>query len=207
MPRKKFSLAALKKLASNLAASDKTDKRAAAPDDPPWLSHVAMLTGVLAALAGVLTVRSTSLTNDAIYQSNQAILAQTQASDAWAEYQADSIKARIVETQLVPSSPIGAGDRAGLEDIDKDLRARQPKAKQTAADKESARDDYMKQGLDRLAEKDLLGYASLAAQLGIALASVAALVNKLGVFHMGVVVGVIGVGIAAYALLGNMLAK
>jgi hypothetical protein len=206
MPGKKFSITTVKKLAADLAASDKA-KKPAADDGPPWLSHVAMLTGVLAALAGVLTVRSTSLTNDAIYQSNQAILAQTQASDAWAEYQADSIKARVVETQMVPSSPIAAEDRSDLEAIDNDLRARQPKAKQTAADKEAARDAYMKQGLDRLAEKDLLGYASLAAQLGIALASVAALVKKRSIFHAGVAVGVAGVAITAYAFLEHMLVK
>ncbi len=81
--------------------------------EAPWIKHVALLTGVLAAVAGfLLTVRMTILTNDAIYLSNQAILAQTEASDAWAEYQADSIKARIVETQLIPSNPLDAADHA-----------------------------------------------------------------------------------------------
>jgi Domain of unknown function (DUF4337) len=206
MAGKKFSMAAVKKLAAHLAATDKSAK-STTDDGPPWIGHVAMLTGVLAALAGVLTVRSTSLTNDAIYQSNQAILAQTQASDAWAEYQADSVKARVVEMQMLPSSTISTADRNNLEGMDNDLRERQPKAKQTAADKESERDDYLKKGLGNLAEKDLLGCASLAAQLGIALASVAALVKNRSVFHLGVAVGVIGLGIAGYALMGHLLVK
>jgi hypothetical protein len=205
MSKKRFSLAAVKKLAADLAASDASAKRPAAEDDPPWLSHVAMLTGVLAALAGVLTVRATNLTNDAIYQSNQAILAQTQASDAWSEYQADSIKARIVDTQLMASGSIGEGDRASLEESSRDLRGRQPKLKQAATDKEAERNNYLKHGLDLLGEKDLMNYASLAAQIGIALASVAALVKKRPVFHVAVTIGVIGVAIAAYAVLGPML--
>src|SRR5580704_15857895 len=111
MPKKKFSLHAVAKLASHLVDGGKTEKHGDGADDPPWLKQVAMLTGVLAALAGILTVRATGLTNDAIYESNQAILAQTQASDAWAEYQAESIKARIIETQMIPSNAKSDEDR------------------------------------------------------------------------------------------------
>ena len=88
----------LKSVIAKLKA--RIDARKQDGDNPPWLRQVAMLTGVLAALSGFLAVRSTSLTNDAIYESNQAILAQTQSSDAWSEYQADSIKARIVEVAM-----------------------------------------------------------------------------------------------------------
>ena len=82
-------------------AASLRELQAATGEDPSWIKQVAVLTGVLAAISGYLVVRSTMLTNDAIYMSNQAILAQTQSSDAWAEYQADSIKARVVETALL----------------------------------------------------------------------------------------------------------
>jgi hypothetical protein len=139
------------------------------------------------------------LTNSAIYQSNQAILAQTESSDTWAEYQANSIKARIVETQLIPSNRMSAKDRADLTVVDEDLRGRQPKLKETATEKAAERDNHLKEGLGRLAEKDLLEYASLCAQLGIALASVAALVKKRGIFHVAIAVGVAGIAVTAYA--------
>jgi len=50
-----------------------------------------------------------------------------------------------------------------------------------------------------LAEKDLLGYAGLAAQLGIALASVAALVRRRAAFYAGIAAGTVATAITAYA--------
>lgn len=189
------------KFIKGLTQSDRDDEESKGPNDPPWVRQVAMLTGILAALAGFLTVRSTNLTNEAIYQSNQAILAQAIASDSWAEYQADSIKARIVETEILPSSPLNAEDKSKLTKIDDGLRERQPQSKKLAEDKEHERDDHMSSGLKRLGEKDLLGYAGLAAQLGIALASVAALVRRRFAFHAGILVGTFGILITAYAFL------
>ena len=166
----------------------------------PWIKQVAMLTGVLAAMSGFLEVRSTVITNDAIYQSNQAILAQSQASDAWNEYQADSIKARIVETALETTSNLNAEKRASLTKEDGDLRDRQTGIKQTALAKIDERDTHLKDGRGRLAERDLLGYAGLAAQMGIALASVAALVRWRAPFIVGIFMGSMGAMIAGYAL-------
>lgn len=166
-------------------------------DAPGWLKQVAMLTGVLAAISGYLTVRSATLTNDAIYMSNRAILAQTQSSDAWAEYQADSIKARVVETAILatPNSP----NLDALTKEAKELRDRQPALRKTATDKTAERDEHLKDGGKRLAERDQLVYAGFAAQVGIALASVAALVRSRIVFYMGIGAGVAGVMLMIYA--------
>jgi len=176
---------------------DATQKNAA--DNPPWIKQVAMLTGVLAAISGFLVVRSTAVTNNAIYESNRAILSQTQASDAWSEYQADSIKAHIVETALATAQAASTDSRAALTKQAADLRARQPKLKQTATDKTAERDQHLQIGLKWLAEKDLLGYAGFAAQLGIALASVAALVRWRTPFLAGIVAGALCIGITLYA--------
>ncbi|MGH6969245.1 MAG: DUF4337 family protein [Stellaceae bacterium] len=169
-----------------------------ATDNRPWVKQVAMLTGVLAAISGFLVVRSTAVTNNAIYESNQAILSQTQASDAWNEYQADSIKARVVETALATAAMLSPESRATLTKQSADLRNRQPKVKQTALDKTAARDQHLQIGLKWLAEKDLLGYAGLAAQLGIALASVAALVRWRTPFIVGIAAGAVCIAITVY---------
>src|SRR5882724_3817458 len=109
----------LKPIIDNVARQIE-ERRKAGSEDPPWIRQVAMITGVLAAMAGFLAVRSTMLTNDAIYMSNRAILAQTQSSDAWSEYQADSVKARIVETGMIVTSV--AENREALAKQDKELR-------------------------------------------------------------------------------------
>ena len=174
---------------------------------PPWVACVAMLTGVLAAVAGFLTVRATTLTNNAIYESNQAILAQAQSSDDWNEYQSDSIKARIIETQLATA---GAGldpqVRSTLEAQEQDFRDRQPKTQSAAQAKAAERDDHLSHGKDYLATRDLISYANLATELGIALASVAAMVRVRRAFEGALLVGATGIGIAAYALLRQYLA-
>ncbi len=196
----------VKALTAQFAASGDIKSAATAPDAPSWIGHVAVLTGVLAALTGFLTVRSTVLTNEAIYESNQAILSQTQASDAWSEYQANSIKAHIVEMQLLPSNHLSAGDRENLAKMDSEIRGRQPLSKQMATGKIQEREDHLAHGLKLLQQKDMLGYASMIAQLGIALASVAAMVRKRIAFDIGIAAAVIAVGITAYVFIFGYLA-
>lgn len=207
MLKKKLSFASIEKLVKSFTDSDKKGGHTepSDPNSPAWLKYVAILTAALAGLAGFLVVRSATLTNQAIFESNQAILAQAQASDAWAEYQADSIKARIVETQLVPSSPLSAEDRAALAKTDEDLRARQPQSKQTANDETAERDKHMRKTQILADEKGRLEYASLAAQLGIVLGSVAAMVKKPVVLHAAILAGIAGAGITVWAMVGAFL--
>ncbi len=167
---------------------------------PLWMKRVPMITGVLAGLAGFLTVKGANLSNQAIYRSNQAVLHQATASDKWAEYQADSIKRHIDQTAL----KVGVADPAAKADLEKeqtDLKARQPGIRDLAVAEEAVREQELKEGEKRLAVKDLLDYAGVAAQLGIALASVAALTKKKEAFSVGLFVGVLAVAITAYALI------
>ena len=165
------------------------------------MGQVAVLTGVLAALTGFLTVRMTTLTNQAIYESGQAILSQTEASDAWSEYQAESIKAHIVEMQILPSSPLNANDKAALRKTDEDFRDKQTGLKQAATGKIAERDAHLQTSTKHLAGRDILGYASMAAQMGIALASVAALVHKRPVFYAAAALGGVAVMMTAYVFM------
>jgi len=205
MASRRKVISKVKALTRHLAKVAAGAKPSATEDAPAWVNHVAVLTGVLAALTGFLTVRSTTLTNEAIYESNQAILSQSQASDAWSEYQANSIKAHIVEMQLLPSSRISAQDRANLTRMDAEIRARQPSSKQTADAQIQQRQEHLASGLKHLQQKDMLGYAGMIAQLGIALASVAALVRKRIAFDAGVAAGVIAIAITAYVFAGDYL--
>jgi hypothetical protein len=185
----------VKALAQKFTKHEKSDEAA-----PKWVGYVALLTGILAGLAGFLTVRATTLTNNAIYESNQAILAQAQSSDSWNEYQADSIKARIIETQINANPGLDAQGRAALEAQAKDFRDRQPKIQTDAQNLAKQRDDHLAAGKGLLATRDLLAYADLATQLAIALASVAAMVRVRRAFDGAIAIGAIGVVIALYAL-------
>jgi hypothetical protein len=133
-------------------------------------------------------------------------LSQTQASDAWSEYQANSIKAHMVEMQLLPSSHLSAADRANLATMAEEFRARQPISKQTATSKIEEREAHLNSGFKHLQEKDMLGYAGMVAQLGIALASVAALVRKRIAFDAGVAAGLVSIAITAYVFISDFIA-
>ena len=183
-------------------AHAETDPSHPSKSGPKWMKRVPMITGVLAGLAGFLTVRSANMSNEAIYHCNRAVLAQAQASDKWAEYQADSVKARVIETTLTVGVP-DATARASLEADGKKFRALQDTDKSDAAGKESDREAELKNTGARLQEKDLLDYAGVAAQLGIALASVAALTKKHTAFSAGLVAGVLALGITGWALLSH----
>lgn len=176
---------------------DRISARIDAPDGevPGWVKRVAILTGLLAAISGFLAVRSTILTNDAVYASGQAILAQTQSSDNWAEYQAESVKARIVETALLAN----AANHDALATQAAELRRRQPPLKAAALAKAADRDRFLAHSSRILAERDWLGYANFIAQIGIALASVAALLKERRMFVAGALAGAASIIIVIYA--------
>ena len=204
--KQKLNNLADKALAAVASLVDSSDTKTTTPDDGPgWIKYVAVLTGVLAAITGIIAVRSTRLTNDAIYESSLAVLAQAQASDAWAEYQADSIKAHILEFEAATANTLSDADKNKLHTDLASMRERQPALKQNAIDRAAERDAHLIDGRNRLAEKDLLEYAALAAQIGIALASVAAMTKRHPAFGAGLLAGVASLGLLAYALVQHYL--
>lgn len=198
----------LKELSAQIMATSSPAPASTANEGPSWINQVAVLTGVLAALTGFLTVRTTMLTNQAIYESNQAILAQTDASDAWSEFQANSIKARIIEVQLAAAvATMSPADKAKLNADDAEMRSKQPGLKQNAEARTNDRKTHLESGMKFLGQKDLLGYAGMLAQLGIALASVAALIRRRAVFNIGIAAGLGAVALTGYVLVAVYLAQ
>jgi hypothetical protein len=175
------------------------------PGSVHWMRYVAMLTGTLAAVAGYLTVRGTMLSNEAVFHSTKAVLFQAQASDSWAEYQADSIKARVTETAAETVSNAAAVGQLGRQSGE--LRGQQPAARKKAEGFEGDRDGELSQTGRLLMERDIVQFASMATQLGIALASVAALTKRKSLFTVGAIAGFIGLGFTGYALAYHYLIK
>ncbi len=164
------------------------------------MKRVPVITGGLAALAGFLAVRGTNLANIANYKGTQGVLHQTQASDAWAEYQADSIKKHIDLTALKAGTlPPAAADVLRAEAAEDAAREIENKKKAEAA--KAICDAEQAESTGNLDEKDYCDYAGVAAQLGIALASVAALTRRQSAFNTAVLVGLAAVGLTAYGLI------
>lgn len=67
---------------------------------------------------------------------------QAKASDAWNEYQADSIKFRLVQTTLDAGMFVPAA-KDKLEAAAKEFRDRQPTKKQEAQGHEATREEWL----------------------------------------------------------------
>jgi Pyruvate/2-oxoacid:ferredoxin oxidoreductase gamma subunit len=94
--------------------------------------------------------------------------------------------------------------REQLTDEDQKFRESQPLAQQKAQDLETQRDAELAHSKKRMTERDIAQYAGMATQLAIAIASVAALTRRFDVFIIGALVGLLGVGITAYAIYLHM---
>ncbi|MGA2620517.1 MAG: DUF4337 domain-containing protein [Thermoguttaceae bacterium] len=65
-----------------------------------WIMGVALTAAVLAALAAVTALLAEE-------HANEAMIRQIQASDMWSHYQADSIKAKVIETKVALLAKLG----------------------------------------------------------------------------------------------------
>jgi len=179
-------------------APDRGERLAEAQSTPPWMKRVAMMTGVLAGLVGFLTVRGNNLSIQANLNSTQAVLHRATASDCWSEYQADSVKKNNAESlaKIAPNDDA----RASLLRDAKAFEARQAPIAKKATDEEALEKQEMQNSDEKLAVRGLIDYAGMAAQVGIALASIAALTRRQFAYWVGMIAGLIAMGITGYAM-------
>lgn len=164
--------------------------------EPAWFPYMAAVTGVLAAVAGFLVVHSGNLANQAMIDSSLSTRAQTKASDGWSEYQANSIKARIVETAILTAS----GDARKKLQADADtFRARQPSIKAKAQQEEDDAERYGRDVSLRMRQRARLTYGMVAIQAAIGICSIAVMSKRHSAFYLSVLMSFIGVAITVYA--------
>ncbi|MBF0345203.1 MAG: DUF4337 domain-containing protein [Nitrospirae bacterium] len=160
----------------------------------PWLNYLALTTVILAVCATLSTFKGGGF-------STRSVLAQSQASDQWAYYQAKSVKLHINETQKerLELDLVERRDRLTPELI-KDYESRiaayakkikryeeeKSKIEQDAKQLESTRDNAQK-------HSKIFGYGVIFLQIAILLSSISALMKKKPVWITGLVVGCVGI--------------
>jgi len=158
-----------------------------------WLNYLALTTVIFAVCATLSTFRGGGF-------STRSVLAQTQASDQWAYYQAKSIKGYLYETQkekfeleLKASGPKMA--RSMVEDYTQRIDSYSKKIKKYEEEKkqieqEARRFEGVKEDAQRHAQ--IFGVAVIFLQIAILLSSIAALLKKKIVWILGLILGVVG---------------
>src|SRR5471032_2183468 len=102
----------------------------------PFISRVSITVAVLAVLAAAAGSLETVEGGRAITLSSEAVLAQDKATDAWNEYQADSLKRHMYEI----AADAGGARAAGYSKDMDEQRNDQETARKKAEDAEKERD-------------------------------------------------------------------
>jgi hypothetical protein len=173
---------------------------AAAETMNKWKNRIPTLIAITTLL---LAVCATLASFKAGGYSTKMVLAQSQASDQWAFYQAKSIKETAYQTQrdaldLIRQSfpALDASYQMRISDFDKEV-ARYKKEKneimEEAKKLEAARDQYQRHGMR-------FGEALILLQIGILLSSLASISKNHVYWYGGALAGVAGIASFLYAL-------
>jgi hypothetical protein len=163
----------------------------AAHEHDPFIARVAITVAVLAVLAAVAGSLETVEGGRALGASSEAVLKQDQATDAWDEFQADSLKKNMYTI---------AADAGGphVADYRKESKARgdkQKKDSKEARDNEAERDALMKEsGQHEDRHHWLTGSATLF-EIGIAMSTVAIITRRQWLWAAAIVFGAGGIAL------------
>ena len=160
----------------------------------PYISRVSITVAVLAVLAAGAGSLETVENGRAITESSEAVLAQDKATDAWNEYQADSLKRHMYD--------IAAEN--GLSHFKKDSqdeRTAQDKARGEAHDAEKERDVHIVASARHEERHHWLTGAATLVEIGIALSTVAIITRRRTFWFTAMGLGVVGTALFGTAYL------
>ena len=160
----------------------------------PFISKVSITVAILAVMAATAGSLETVEGGKAITESSEAVLAQDQATDAWNEYQADSLKRHMYDIAAENGLTHYRADSAAQ-------RGAQDKARAKAEEAQKERDARTAASTRHEARHHWLTGAATMIEIGIALSTVA-IITRRQAFWMGALgLGVTGAALFAVAYL------
>jgi hypothetical protein len=157
----------------------------------PFLRFVPIAAAVLAVCAGLSSLYGNRLGERMLKLSGVAVLSQTRASDTWAEYEADSLKAHI--TQAAASVATDPKLRKQLDAQVRTFRDRQPPLRSEAEHLENDRTAAVGD-MDVIETRKLrFDVGTALFQISIVLASIAAMVRRRPLFMAALAGGALGI--------------
>ena len=154
------------------------------------MRFVPLIAAVLAVLAGLSNIYAGRLSERMIALKNEAVLHEVKASDTWAEYQADSIKAHLYEIQV----QAGNGQLAtAMKAKAKQYRGEQVPLRDEAHRNEAERDRDLLASQDAEVHKMHIDVAVALFEIAIVLTSIAALMKRSWLLGLAAIGGGVGV--------------
>jgi hypothetical protein len=156
-----------------------------------WTLWLSLSTALLAVLAAVASLESGGWANEAIIAKNDAVLHQSKADDAWAHYQAIAIKAVVYAVQSEAATVGGAAPKWKAE-------AEREKSQQADVRGEAESEQAAVERANESSESALHRHHQFAKsvtifQVSIALAAIAALTRRKGMWWSSLVIGASGI--------------
>jgi hypothetical protein len=153
---------------------------------PPWTPAAALSAAVLAVLAAVASLL-------AGHHANEAMLEQMQASDAWAYYQAKSIKGAVLDTRL---QLLAALDKPASESDKQKLVSYEEEGRRI----EEQGQEHERSSKTHMAYHNGLARAVTVLQVAIALAAVAVLTRRRSLWFASLGLGLLGAAFIAMSI-------
>ena len=145
----------------------------------PWIMGVALTAAILAALAAVTALY-------AEHFATEATLEQIKSSDKWTEFQADSIKEKIVLSEKEISDALGKA-------ADRKIQAKLDEYKDKKSEVKKDAEEYEKESQRHLREHVPLSRGLTMFQVGIAVGAISVLTKKKAFWFVSLGFGLIGV--------------
>ena len=161
----------------------------------PFISRIAISVAVLAVLAAVSGSLETVEGGRALNSTSEAVLAQDRATDAWDEYQSDSLKKHLYG--IAADRGDGNAERyrkAQQENIDK-----QSKLRKDAAADEADRDRLLAASAAHENRHHWLTGAATLFEIGIAMSTVAIITRRHWLWFSALAFGAVGLVLLASA--------
>jgi Domain of unknown function (DUF4337) len=169
----------------------------AAHAEDPFIARVAITVAALAVIAAAATSLETIEGGLAITASSEAVLAQDKATDAWSEYQADSIKKHLYGIAAREGGP----HAAEFAEESKSQSEKQDPIKERAGENETESTKLVAASEAHERRHHWLTGAATMVEIGIALSTVAIITRKRSFWAAALGLGVAGLAVGAVAFL------
>ncbi len=180
-----------------LEAHEHTEHLAHEGGHDRFVSRLAILVSGLAVLAAIAGNLEALETTKALATTGEATLSQDEATDAWGEYEADSIK-RHIYTIAGDLNPSKAADYAKVA---KEQNGKQASVRKRAVDAETTRSKLVAESRHHEERHHWLSAAATLFEVAIALSTVSIVTRKHWLWQSGAVLGVVGIVLAAMAFI------
>jgi hypothetical protein len=151
-----------------------------------WTLYLSLSTAIIAVVAAIASLESGANESQALLEKNEAILAQTQATDQWAYYQAKGTKAAIygVQAEVAPSEVA-----AKFREEETHFKRQQEEIEKEARALEQEVNRHNAEGEEYFHHHHRFALGVTIFQVSIALSAIAALAKRKPLWYVSMLVG------------------